>query len=242
MFKGKKMRRAAGGALVVALAGIPAIVSTIELGSPMAAAPSRFVKVDDLPGLHPAPADWAFAPACFGEFWSGMDVASGWIEEIRIATANPFAGMPDGVSIVLAVNPSDASGGQRSTKANGRSGSTVSGPVLASLLASASGGGSAGGGSSGRGSTVGGSTETPDGGIDQFLPPIVTPKPEGEPSPAPVPPATGGTGEGGGGQTPVAAVPLPAGAPLLLTSLVALGLLGRRRILFPVRPRAACSE
>lgn len=143
-----KSRRVAGCLLAAAVAAIPVVVSTIELGSPSAGAPSRHVVHDEVSGVTVGAADWAFAPVCYGEFWIGRQTAAAWLAGWRYAHNAPSGGMRDGVAIVLAMAPQ---GGQFGASGGGAGGEGATGSVLGPVLASIVGGKSGGSGGRGQG-------------------------------------------------------------------------------------------
>ncbi|MFN3259277.1 MAG: VPLPA-CTERM sorting domain-containing protein [Pikeienuella sp.] len=248
MWNRDKSRRVAGCLLAAALAAIPVVVATVELGSPSVGAPSRHVALDEAPGVAVGSADWAFAPVCYGAFWAGRQTATAWLGGHRHALRDPFGGMRDGVAIVLSMTPKGASfAGDGSGGAGAGAGGSVAGPVLASIVRGGSGGsaGGGGGGGGGGGAAGGGSpggaanrpapdggtdgAERPGGDLDPLMPPAVMRPPHEKPvvnlgpEDRPIEPGGGGT------TAPVSAVPVPAALPLLLTGLAALGFAGARR-------------
>ncbi len=238
-----KSRRVAGCLLAAALAAIPVIVSTIELGSPSAGAPSRHVVHEEVSGVTVGAADWAFAPVCYGEFWIGRQTAAAWLAGHRYALSAPFGGMRDGVAIVLSMAPKGAPFGATADGAGGAAAKgSVLGPVLASIVGGKSGGSGAGGGggASGGGSSGGGAggpvagggkgdAAAPGGDLGPLMPPVVMRPPGDEPVIGLGPESQPSGGGGGGTAAPVSAVPVPAALPLLLTGLAALGFAGARR-------------
>ncbi len=246
-----KSRRIAGCALAAALAAIPVVVSTIELGSWSVGAPSRHLAFDEVPGVKVGSADWAFAPVCYGEFWAGRQTAANWLSHARYAALDPFMAMRDGVGIVLSIERSGTSSGDGAGIVGGSWGAdatgSILGPVLASIVSGNAGGSGGAGGSAGGGANAPGSGGSPDdaggpgGDLDPLFPPSVMRPPKGEPPLVGLTPDDKPVGGGNGGTTPpVSAVPVPAALPLLLTGLAALGFAGARRRLFTVtRPKAA---